>query len=164
MSDVEYEIRELIDEVLEDKDYLAQEAVEGVVEGAIGNIDFDDRVSNALDSIDMNDYIDKDDIVSDAKDEAIDYIQDEMRDYIREELSESMGEVRDLIDQSINEYWTSDYIIDAVNDAIVEGSINMATRQNVDSAPEPQGNLSFLKGALVCLTRYIDSVGDTEEE
>mgnify|MGYP003148719391 CR=1 FL=1 len=160
MSEVEYEIKELIDEVLENKGY----ATEDDIEQAIDDIDFEDRVSNTFDSIDMNDHIDKDSIVSDAKDEAIDYIQDEIRDNIREELSESMDEVRDLIDQSINEYWAPDYIIETVNEAIVEGSINMATPQNVDSAPEPQGNLAFLKGALVCLTRYIDSVEGTEEE
>lgn len=154
---VEDEIQELINDTLYDEGY----AKKSFVEESISDIDFDDIVNNVLEDIDLDDYINKDDIVSDAKDEAIDYIRDDISDYVSEKVEEHMGDVRDMIDDAINDYWVSEpsqYIIDAVNNAIVEGSINVATPQNVDSAPSPQGNLAFLKGALVCLTRYIESL------
>ena len=164
MSDVEYEIKQLIYEVLEDKGYLTQDAIEMVIDDALGNIDIDDKISNALDNIDMGEHIDNDSIISDAKDEAIEYMREEMEETIREEISESMETVRDIIDQHCNEYWSDDYVIETVNEAIVEGSINTATSQNGDSAFPPQGNVAFLKGALVCLTRYVESIESVGEE
>ena len=156
---VEYEILELIDDRIYDQGY----AKKTYVEESISDIDFDDIVTDVLEKIDLDDYIDKDNIVSDAKDEAIDYIRDDISDYVSEKVEEHIDDVREMIDDAINDYWASEpsqYIIDAVNNAIVEGSINVATPQNVDSAPSPQGNLAFLKGALVCLTRYIESLED----
>ena len=61
-----------------------------------------------------------------------------------------------------NIYW-ADQIFDVLEDAQHESRL-MKIIESLIPPPEPQGNLSFLKGALVCLTRYVNSIEGVEEE
>ena len=163
MSNIEDEINELIDDRLVDKEYLDRESVSDMIEEAIGYIDFDDKVQEVVDNVDIEDKV-QDAVDNIDIDEKIEYVIDnyDFDDKVQEVVDNI--DIEDKVQDAVDNIYFDDKIQDAVVKCIEEGSINTATSQNGDSAFPPQGNISFLKGALVCLTRYVESIESVGEE
>ena len=81
----------------------------------------------------------------------------DLQDKIKSNLED---EVKDYVIDNI--YW-EDQIFDVLEHAANKWRVQELI-ESLIPPPEPQGNLAFLKGALVCLTRYINSIEGVEEE